>query len=113
MISVGLLLVFAGLLSESLPHDQCGTVACVCRAAPLATMRGAGASHPWMRMASRCTGMCLVPRGLIHRYSLHGYPFFLTCLLPAPLQGYQASEMIVMPVTYTLNENSFICCLFL
>ena len=32
MISVGLLLVFAGLLSESLPHDQCGTVACVCRA---------------------------------------------------------------------------------
>ena len=87
MIIVGLLLVFAGLLSDSLLYDHCGIGACVCRAAPLATMRGAGASHPWMRMASHCTGMCLVPRGLIHRYALHGYPFFLTCLLPSPLQG--------------------------
>ena len=32
MITVGLVLVFAGLLSDSLPHDHCGIGACVCRA---------------------------------------------------------------------------------
>ena len=31
MITVGLVLVFAGLLSDSLPYDHCGIGACVCR----------------------------------------------------------------------------------